>query len=123
MKKYVFTIKDDICALNGKDINATELLGVMKHYGSVEDYDSVFASVKAEYQGTVDNLTAQLTAIKEQELTTDELEIVLAYRACKNAISQKFITRIDTLETELVKIKDEEQVRCEKIMALFNKEA
>ena len=119
MRKYVFTVKDDVCALNSKDVNATELIEVMKLYGSVEDFDRVIASVKAEYQATVDSLTAQNEAIKAFNLTDDEYELIVAYRACKGKIEQKHLNRIDALENELVDIKNEEQIRCEKIMALF----
>ena len=31
MKKYVFTVKEDICNANNKDSNATELLSIMSH--------------------------------------------------------------------------------------------
>lgn len=86
MKKVVLTIKDDVCAKNGKDANATELLTVMSHYGTVEGYDAVVAKDKAEYQATIDNLNAQLTAIKEQELTVDEIKMVKAYRENKSAV-------------------------------------
>ena len=86
MKKVVLTIKDDVCAKNGKDANATELLTVMSHYGTVESYDAVVAKDKAEYQATIDNLNAQLTAIKEQELTVDEIKMVKAYRENKSAV-------------------------------------
>lgn len=86
MKKVVLTIKDDVCAKNGKDVNATELLTVMSHYGTVESYDPVVAKDKAEYQATIDNLTAQLNAIKEQELTVDEIKMVKAYRENKSAV-------------------------------------
>ena len=119
MKKYVFTVKDDVCALNGKDINATELLGVMSHYGSVEDYESVFAGVKAEYQGTVDSLTAQNEAIKAFNLSSDEFELVKAYRACRATISAGYESRINILETQLTDIRTEEQTRLEKIMAIL----
>ena len=120
MKKYVFTIRDDVCLANGKDVEATELLGKMKLWGEVEDYDRSISGVKAEYQATVDNLTTQLSAIKDQELTADEIEIVLAYRACKTTISDRFLRRINALEGELSDIKTEEQVRLEKIMAILN---
>ena len=122
MKKYVFTVKDDVCTANGKDVEATELLAKMKLWGEVVDYDRAIAVVKAEYQTTVDNLTAQLSAINEQKLTEDELQIVLAYRDCKTAISNKFTNRIDELEGELVSIKNEDMLRAEKILALFSRE-
>ena len=120
MKKYVFTIRDDVCTANGKDVEATELLAKMKLYGEVEDYDRAIATVKAEYQSNIDSLTTQISAIKEQELTEDEFKIVLAYRACKSAISEKYLHRINALEGELSEIKTEEQIRLEKIMAILN---
>ena len=123
MKKYVFTIRDDVCLANGKDVEATELLAKMKLWGEVEDYDRSVSAVKAEYQATVDNLTAQLSAIKYQELTEDEIDLVLAYRANKAKISAGFLNRIGELEGELVDIKNEDMIRAEKILALFNKEA
>lgn len=86
MKKVVLTIKDDVCAKNGKDANATELLTVMSHYGTVEGYEAVVAKDRAEYQATIDSLTAQLNAIKEQELTVDEIKMVKAYRENKSAV-------------------------------------
>lgn len=123
MKKYVFTIRDDVCTANGKDVEATELLEKMKLWGDVEDYDMAISAVKAEYQATVDSLTTQISAIKEQELTEDELEIVRAYRASKAKISEKYVTRINALEGELAEIKTEEQIRSEKIMAILGREA
>lgn len=119
MKKYVFTIKDDVCAANDKPVEATELISKMRLWGDVEDYDGAIAAVKAEYQATVNNLTAQLQAIKEQELTDDELRLVLSYRACKAAISEKYQNRIDTLEGQLEDIKVEEKNRLDQIMAIL----
>lgn len=83
MKKVVLTIKEDICEKNGKDPNATELLSVATHYGSVEDFSVAVDKVKGEYQATIDNLSNQLASIKEQELTPDEIEMVKAYRKNK----------------------------------------
>ena len=123
MKKLVFTIKDDICAANGKDIAATELIEKMKLYGNVEDYDRVVATVRAEYQATADNLTAQISAIKAHDLTPDELELVKSYRACKANISGGYEARINMLETQLSDIRLEEQTRLEKIMAILGANA
>lgn len=123
MKKLVLTVRDDVCAANGKDANATELIEKMKTYGNVEDYDRVVATVRAEYQATVDNLTAQIAAIKAHDLTPDELELVKAYRACKANISGAYEARIGTLETQLDDIRAEEQTRLEKIMAILGANA
>lgn len=101
MKKYVFTIKDDVCAANGKDIEATELLEKMKLWGDVEDYEKAVATVRAEYQATIDGLNSQLAAIKSQELTDDEINLLNAYRACKKATGDAYQARITELEKKL----------------------
>lgn len=119
MKKYVFTIKDDVCAANDKDIEATELLAKMRLWGDVEDYDKVIAPLKAEYQGIVDNLTAQLTAIKAQELTDDEIVLLNAYRGCKGKTSEAFLQRITALEDQLAAISAENQKRLAQIAAIL----
>jgi DNA anti-recombination protein RmuC len=115
MKKYVFTIKDDVCAANGKDIEASELLEKMKLWGDVEDYEKAVASVRAEYQAVVDNLTAQLNAIKDQELTNDEIALLNAYRGCKQVVGDAFQERINALEKELKDTSEENQKRLARI--------
>ena len=119
MKKYVFTIKDDVCAANDKDIEATELLAKMRLWGDVEEYDKVIAPVKAEYQAIVDNLTAQLSAIKAQELTDDEIVLLNAYRGCKGKTSESFLQRITALEDQLAAISAENQKRLAQIAAIL----
>jgi hypothetical protein len=121
MKKYVFTIKDDVCAANGKDVNATELLAKMKLWGDVTDYDKATAQERAEYQTVVDSLTAQLGAIKAQELTDDEIVLLNAYRECKAKNAAVYDARIDELEGQLDDIRIEEQQRVEQIIALLQR--
>ena len=119
MKKYVFTIKDDVCASNGKPVEATELLAKMKLWGDVEDYEKVVASVRAEYQEVVDNLTKQIAAIKEQELTDDEIVLLNAYRACKKSTGDKYQARIDVLEKHLNETREDYQAKFAKISELL----
>jgi hypothetical protein len=119
MRKYVFTIKDDVCAANGKDIQATELLKVMTHYGSVEDYEKDISTTKAEYQGTIDALTLQLTAIKDQELTDDEIRMVKAFRDCKNAVVSKYVAIAEEYAKQLEAVKQEAEQRTAKIKAIL----
>jgi hypothetical protein len=122
MKKYVFTIKDDVCAANGKDVEATALLEKMRLWGDVEEYDAVVASVRAEYQVVVDNLTAQINAIKEQELTADEITLLTTYRACKKANGDAYQARIDELERQAERDRADYLDRAEKISLLLNRE-
>jgi RPA family protein len=119
MKKYVFTIKDDICAANGKDIEASELIAKMRLWGDVEDYENVVASVRAEYQSVVDNLTKQLTVIKSQELTEDEIALLNSYRSCKKVNGDKYQARIDALENQLENIRVDHQKKITQITELL----
>lgn len=120
MKAYVFTVKEDICAANGKDVTATNLLEKMKLYGSVEDFDSVIAKYKAEYQLTVDNLNSQLEAIKSQKLTSDEIKLVKTYRDCKAATEKEAQDKIDAFAKLLDDIRSENAKRTEAILALLD---
>lgn len=119
MKKFVFTIKDDICSANGKDVNASELLAVMGHYGTVEDYEKVVSSVKGEYQEAIDHLSLQLNAIKDQQLTDDEIRVVKNYRDCKSAVVAQYTAEINTYKTQLTAVKQENEQRNARIMAIL----
>lgn len=101
MRKVVFTIKDEVCQANGKDVNATELLTVMTKFGSIEDYDKATANERAEYQGTIDSLNRQIAEIANQKLTTDEIQLVNQYRALKTEVGKTYEKRIVTLENQL----------------------
>ena len=122
MKKVVLTIKDDVCAKNGKDVNATELLTVMSHYGTVESYESVVAKDKAEYQATIDNLNTQLTAIKEQELTVDEIKMVKAYRENKTSVVSAYVAEAENYKSQLQAVKNEHEQRVAKLKAILGDE-
>ncbi len=86
MKHLSFKIKKDVCEAHNKDFNAVELLKAMSHYGEVVPFENEVAGMKRDYETTIENLSAQLTAIKEQELTADEIEMVRAYRKNKSAV-------------------------------------
>ena len=106
MKKVVFTIKEDICEKNGKDVNATELLQIMTHYGSVEEYDLAVSKDKVEYQAIVDNLTKQLAMIKEQELTVDEMDLVKSYRTLKSKVEAQHLAIEEECRATITKLED-----------------
>lgn len=101
MKKYVFTVKEEICVKHGKDPSATELLGVLPHYGTVEDYESVVADIKLESQASIDKLTAHIKSIEEQELTDDEIALLRTYRANKDAVTASHLARENELTKQL----------------------
>lgn len=122
MKKVVLTIKDDVCARNGKDANATELLTVMSHYGTVEDFETATAKEKAEYQATIDNLSAQLNAIKEQELTDDEIKMVKSYRENKSSVVSAYVAEAEQYKIQLEAVKTEHEQRVAKLKAILGDE-
>lgn len=121
MNKVVLTIREDVCAKNNKDVNAAELLNVMAHYGTVESYETATAKDKAEFQSNIDSLQKQLDDIKEQELTSDEINIVRAYRAAKNSVVAKYTAENDSLKESLrkadEKAKDMSRKICETLAA------
>ena len=122
MKKVVLTIKDDVCARNNKDVNATELLNVMSHYGTVEDFDSALAKNNAEYQNTIDSLNAQLTAIKEQELTVDEIKMVKSYRENKSSVVSAYVAEAENYKSQLQAVKNEHEQRVARLKAILGDE-
>ena len=120
MKKFVFTIKEDVCTANGKDeAKQNELLSVMTHYGSVEDYDKVVGIVKAEYQSLIDNLTNQINAIKDQDLTAHEINMVKAFRNEVGQIEVSHKAENARLTVELQRFKAETEQRYEKLKAIL----
>ena len=118
MKKYVFTIKDDVCIANGKDIEATELLAKMRLWGEVEDYDKAISAVKAEYQTTVDNVTAQYNAIKDRELTDDDIVWLNFIRERKAIETECFVKQIAARDKVIDDVRADSAKRAEQL-AIF----
>ena len=114
MKQFVFTMKDDVCTLNNKtEAQKQEVLKVLTHYGDVEDFDDVLSKERAKYQAVIDNQTKQIEAIKDQELTDDEISIVKAYRLAKSGVVAQHVAvenecrkTIATLEDTLTQFKN-----------------
>jgi hypothetical protein len=117
MRKVVLTIREDICEKYGKDKTATDLLNVMAHYGTVESYETATAKDKAEFQANIDSLTSQLEAIKENDLTNDELDIVRSYRVAKNAVVAKYTAENEQLKDSLRKADEKAKEMSNKICA------
>jgi hypothetical protein len=105
MKKYIFTVRDDTCIANEKDVNATRVLEVMRTYGTVEDYDPHIAVIKQEYQEALDNVCAQNEAIKAQNLSEDEIAMVNAYRTQREIVEHNHIVEKEELRQTLKDVK------------------
>lgn len=80
MKKVVFTVKDDVCARNGKDPNATDLFAVMCHYGTIESYDTVIAKVSAEQNSIIVGLNQKISSMEQSSAAEIELPVLRAIR-------------------------------------------
>lgn len=121
MKKFVFTVRDDTCIANEKDVNATRVLEVMRTYGTVEDYDAHVAVIKKEYQEALDNVVAQNEAIKAQNLTDEEIELVNAYRVLRAKAVKAYIEENERLTQTLDEVKSEHEKTIELISNVINK--
>jgi hypothetical protein len=121
MKKLVLTIKDDVCLANGKDVNASRLIEVARTYGTVEEFDSVVAQIRAEYQTTLDNVVAQNEAIKAQNLTDEEIAIVNAYRTQRAKAVKVYQDENAGLKQTLEDVKTEHERTIELISNVINK--
>ena len=120
-KKFVFTIQEDICLKNDKPVDAVELLKVMSSYGTVVSYDEAISVVKAEDQKIIDGLTAQVTAIKDLNLTEDEVFLVNAYRSLKAEKERKLIAENEMLSNKLLETQEIFNTTMGKIQAIVNK--
>ena len=111
MKQYVFTIDENVCLANGKDVTAVNLLEVMKTYGTIEDYDAHFAAEKAKNQALVDGLVAKYEAIESQKLTEDEIEAINLLRKIKANEVKGYVEKNTELENHINVMKSEAE-RC-----------
>jgi chromatin segregation and condensation protein Rec8/ScpA/Scc1 (kleisin family) len=107
MEKHVFTMMDDICNKNNKtDAQKQELLKKLLEYGEVRPFDDVLKEERAKYQEIIDNQTIQIEAIKDQELTTDEIAIVKAYRLAKSGVVAQHIAVEQECRATISKLED-----------------
>lgn len=118
MKEYAFIVMEDVCAANCKDTEATELLQKMRLYGEVKPLETVVASVRKEYQAVIDNLTAQIKAIADQELNDDEILWLNFIRERKAANGKVYQNKIDSLEGLLEEMRVSSLKRAEQIQLL-----
>lgn len=118
MKKIVITIREDVCAANNKtEENVGKLLEVLHGYGTVADFDKEVADVKAEYQDNLNQLTAQLNAIKANALTTDEIRILNHYRECKAVICAEKDAEIAKRDEVIAEAKNKMKNIIERVVA------
>ena len=110
MKELVVKIKDDVCLKNGKDAaSVAKLLDVLTHFGTVEDYSRHIANLKADWQKSLDDMTAQYNAIADQKLTSDEYAMVKAYRDSKATVVAEYTVKVDELTETLRSVKEKQE--------------
>lgn len=117
MLKYVFTIKEDVCAANGRTNKVSELLSVLPYYGELVDYDTAISDVKNEYQATIDNLTHQLEVLKDHNLTAEEIKVLNVMRVSATEANKK---REAEFEEEKAKLIADKTASDNKVEALKN---
>ena len=122
MDRQVLNIREDICLANGKDPAATELLEKMKTYGEVTPFEKEVATIRAEYQAIIDGLTKQLNAIKDQELTEDEIIFLNFYRERIVANCAIHLKRIDALEVKIKELAEAAEKKAAQLRAILDNE-
>ena len=118
MAKYVFTFLEDTAVVNGKSPNPTELLEKMKLRGTVEDFDKVEATIRADYQSRIDTLTKKLTDISNQELTEEEIIWLNFIRERKAIETDGFVKQIAARDKIIDDVRADSAKRAE-VLAAF----
>jgi uncharacterized protein YeeX (DUF496 family) len=118
MKELVVKIKDEVCLRNGKDAaSVAKLLEVLTHYGTVEDYSRHVATLKADWQKALDDMTAQYNAIADYALTPDEFAMIKAYRESKAEVVSEYVVKVDELTNTLRDVKEKQEQMKQMIIA------
>lgn len=117
LKKYVVTVRGNVCDANGKE--AVSFPEKAKLYGDVEDYDVNMTAVKAAYNNEYNELKARYDAIKNQNLTADEITFLNLYRKLKAETAAVHIAEKEALAKQLADVKAEQEGRIAKIAAIL----
>lgn len=130
MKEIVVRVREDICAANQRDPEATSLIQIARTFGTVETLDSALSAEKTKNQLVLNNLTAQyeaeiaakdaeIEALKNRSATDEELEILHAIRKKSEAEASGFKTEIATRDAQLKAIQVENENRAAAIKAMY----
>ena len=119
MKSIVVHVSDDVCAKNGRDPEATKLIEIARTFGSVETLESALAADRAKSQVVINNLTEQLEAIKENEVTPAELELLRAIRKKAAKEAEQYQADIKQRDDQLKAIQVENENRAAAIRTMF----
>lgn len=119
MKTIVITVLDDVCAKNGRDPEALTLIEKAKLYGKVESGEQYVAGVRIEDQAIINNLVSQLEAIKENEVSPAELEILKALRQKARNEGKVYEDEISALKNQLKRVVEEGENRTKAIRAIL----
>lgn len=102
MKKYVFTVREDIMLKAGKsDEQLALLVSKMSEYGTVEDYDTVIARVSAEKDDELVNLKAAYDNAKLRDVTDKEAEVINIIRDIADDHANTYKVKYDNLKSRV----------------------
>ena len=119
LRSIVIHIDPNVCVQNNRDPNATKLIEIAKTFGQVEPLDSALAAERAKSQKTINGLIAQNEAIKEKQVTDDELEFLRFLRAQKQKDAKQYQAEITKRDEQLEAVRVENENRAAAIKALY----
>lgn len=120
MEQYVVVFKEDIMALNDKtSAQKGELLKLLEKYGTVRTFENAVADIRAEYQGSIDNLNTLYKAIADQNLTASEVKLVKLFRELRALDDMVKDQRIAVLEKNLAEVEAKHQDISKQIVAIL----
>lgn len=120
MEQYVVVFKEDIMALNDKtSAQKSELLKLLEKYGTVRTFENAVADIRAEYQGSIDNLNTLYKAIADQNLTASEVKLVKLFRELRALDDMVKDQRIAVLEKNLADVEAKHQDISKQIVAIL----
>lgn len=102
MRKYVFTVREDIMLKESKTEDMlAKLIGKMNEYGTVEEYDTVINRVSAEKDDELINLKAAYDNAKLRDVTDEEAEVINKIRDIAEKLANTYKVKYDNLKSRV----------------------
>lgn len=102
MRKYVFTVREDIMLKESKSEEMlAKLIGKMNEYGTVEEYDTVINRVSAEKDDELINLKAAYDNAKLRDVTDEEAEVINKIRDIADKLANTYKVKYDNLKSRV----------------------
>lgn len=102
MRKYVFTVREDVMLKAGKsEEQLAMLISKMGEYGTVEEYDAVINRVSAEKDDELVNLKAAYDNAKLRDVTDEEAEVINKIRDIADKLANTYKAKYDNLKSRV----------------------